>query len=281
MSGGGADLPPPGSSAAWLARSVRDAEVAGSNPAFPTTTKSPGKSVTQDLPSHLSKPPCAIRARSTRTTRARHAVRHAHDTRIPRARWHARQPRAPGGKLGIARVDVWSSRRRRSAGRLKVRGRVSHTRARHLRDDDAMSTVDVCDLRDHVHEILDRVAAGESIVITVAGRPAAELCPLNTRPRFLDRASFVIRCLPNQADVALTTELVELALGTTDELPSDNRPTWPVKRGAPCIPLRSVRRIRVHSHLLGEMVVSSQRGLRSYAATDGCSRSGQRQAGDR
>ena len=36
MSGGGPDLPPPGSSAAWLARSVRDAEVAGSNPAFPT-----------------------------------------------------------------------------------------------------------------------------------------------------------------------------------------------------------------------------------------------------
>jgi hypothetical protein len=28
----------PGSSAAWLARSVRDAEVAGSNPAFPTTS---------------------------------------------------------------------------------------------------------------------------------------------------------------------------------------------------------------------------------------------------
>ena len=31
---------PPGSGAAWLARSVRDAEVAGSNPAFPTDSPS-------------------------------------------------------------------------------------------------------------------------------------------------------------------------------------------------------------------------------------------------
>jgi len=38
---------PTGSSAVWLARSVRDAEAAGSNPAFPTELqdKLPGKSL--------------------------------------------------------------------------------------------------------------------------------------------------------------------------------------------------------------------------------------------
>ena len=34
-------LPGPGSSAAWLARSVRDAEAGGSNPAFPTHSPPP------------------------------------------------------------------------------------------------------------------------------------------------------------------------------------------------------------------------------------------------
>jgi prevent-host-death family protein len=38
-----------------------------------------------------------------------------------------------------------------------------------------MSTVAVRDLRNHTRKILDRVNAGESIVITVDGRPTAEL----------------------------------------------------------------------------------------------------------
>jgi prevent-host-death family protein len=82
-----------------------------------------------------------------------------------------------------------------------------------------MSTVAVRDLRNHTRKILDRVNAGESIVITVDGRPTAELRPLNTRPRFLDRATFVARCIANQADAALTAELAELLPGTTDDLP--------------------------------------------------------------
>ena len=43
-------LPGPGSSAAWLARSVRDAEAGGSNPPFPTH-KRPGQSLQKrDIP---------------------------------------------------------------------------------------------------------------------------------------------------------------------------------------------------------------------------------------
>jgi prevent-host-death family protein len=82
-----------------------------------------------------------------------------------------------------------------------------------------MTTVAARDLRNHTREILDRVNAGESIVITVDGRPAAELRPLKTRPRFLDRAAFVNRCLPYQADAGLTAELAGLLPGTTDDLP--------------------------------------------------------------
>src|ERR1700683_3939614 len=75
MSGGGPDLPPPGSSAAWLARSVRDAEVAGSNPAFPTD-----KALVRALRKSSRLFARSRRARSVRDLRARDAVRDAHGT---------------------------------------------------------------------------------------------------------------------------------------------------------------------------------------------------------
>jgi antitoxin (DNA-binding transcriptional repressor) of toxin-antitoxin stability system len=81
-----------------------------------------------------------------------------------------------------------------------------------------MSAVDSRYLRDHIQQILDGLEAGESIIITVDGLPTAELRPLNTRPRFLDRAAFVSRCLPHRADAALTADLAELAPETTDDL---------------------------------------------------------------
>jgi prevent-host-death family protein len=39
------------------------------------------------------------------------------------------------------------------------------------------STVSVCDARGRFHALLDRVEAGEKIVITRRGRPAAVLAP--------------------------------------------------------------------------------------------------------
>lgn len=81
-----------------------------------------------------------------------------------------------------------------------------------------MTPVAVRELRNHTRQVIDRVNAGESIVITVGGRPAIELRPLNPRPYALDRAAFIERVLLHQADAGLTAELAELAPDTTDDL---------------------------------------------------------------
>ena len=82
-----------------------------------------------------------------------------------------------------------------------------------------MTDVAVRDLRNHTRQVLERVHAGETGVITVDGRPTAELRPLTTRPRFVDRATFVRQVLAHQADAGLTHDLAELAPDTTDDLP--------------------------------------------------------------
>lgn len=82
-----------------------------------------------------------------------------------------------------------------------------------------MSDVAVRDLRNHTRQVLERVNAGETITITVDGRPAAELRPLASRPRFLDRRSFAQQVLTHQADPGLSADLAELSPETTDDLP--------------------------------------------------------------
>ena len=82
-----------------------------------------------------------------------------------------------------------------------------------------MSDVAVRDLRNHTRQILDRVRSGEAIVITVDGRPTAELRPLSFRPRFTDRQTFVARVIKHQADHGLGHDLAELAPDSTDDLP--------------------------------------------------------------
>ena len=84
-----------------------------------------------------------------------------------------------------------------------------------------MTSVPVRELRNHTRQVLDRVSAGESVVITVDGRPTAELRPLARRSRRMDRATFVGQVLAHQADPGLTVELADLAPDMTDELP------WP------------------------------------------------------
>ena len=73
-------------------------------------------------------------------------------------------------------------------------------------------------LRNNTPALLDRVAAGESITITVAGQPVAILEPIGHRPRFMSRDEFVRRVGPNQADSALRADLRALAPDDTDEL---------------------------------------------------------------
>jgi len=74
------------------------------------------------------------------------------------------------------------------------------------------------DLRNNTRGALDRVAAGESLTVTVGGRPVAVLQPLGRRPRWLARNEFVRRVLRRQADPGLLAELRDLAPDTTDDI---------------------------------------------------------------
>jgi prevent-host-death family protein len=76
------------------------------------------------------------------------------------------------------------------------------------------------ELRNNTRALLDRVAQGEVITITVDGRPVAVLEPLGRRPRWLPREEFVRTIGLHQADPALASELRELAPDTTDDLPN-------------------------------------------------------------
>jgi prevent-host-death family protein len=74
-------------------------------------------------------------------------------------------------------------------------------------------------LRNRTRSLLDRVAAGEHITITVDGRPVARLVPPEPRPRWMRREAFAARILGHQADPGLAADLNELAPDTTDDLP--------------------------------------------------------------
>lgn len=82
-----------------------------------------------------------------------------------------------------------------------------------------MSEVASRELRNRTRMLLDRVAAGERITITVDGRPVATLVPTEPRQRWMSREAFAVRVLGHQADPGLTADLAELAPGTTDDLP--------------------------------------------------------------
>ena len=74
------------------------------------------------------------------------------------------------------------------------------------------------ELRNNTRALLARVEAGESITITVAGRPVALLEPVDRRPRFVSKDEFVRRVVANQADAGLRLDLATLAPDTTDDL---------------------------------------------------------------
>ncbi len=84
-----------------------------------------------------------------------------------------------------------------------------------------MAEVASRELRNRTRALLDRVAEGESITVTVNGRPVAELAPLAERPRWMSRGRFVRDVLAHQADATLAADLASLAAETTDDLP------WP------------------------------------------------------
>jgi len=74
------------------------------------------------------------------------------------------------------------------------------------------------ELRNNTRALLQRVEAGEHVVITVGGRPVAVLSPVSGRRRWMPRAEFVRRFGDRLADAALTDELQQLAPDDTDDL---------------------------------------------------------------
>ena len=82
-----------------------------------------------------------------------------------------------------------------------------------------MSQVASRELRNATRSLLDRVASGETLTITVDGRPTAVLAPIGRRPRWVPRSAFASDVLAHQADPGLAEDLEELAGEMSDELP--------------------------------------------------------------
>ena len=82
-----------------------------------------------------------------------------------------------------------------------------------------MTDVASRELRNSTRSLLNRVEAGETLTITVGGRPMAVLSPIGRRPQWVDRAEFAATVLAHQADAALADDLAELAGEMTDEHP--------------------------------------------------------------
>lgn len=75
------------------------------------------------------------------------------------------------------------------------------------------------DLRNDTAGLLRRVRGGEELVITVNGRPVAQLVPVSEgRRQWLPRAELVSRLRQAQADPGLRADLAWLAGETTEDL---------------------------------------------------------------
>jgi len=81
------------------------------------------------------------------------------------------------------------------------------------------SSVSSRELRNNTRALLDRVTAGEELVITVDGLPVAKLTPIDRRRRWISRDEFVRLILPHQADAQMAKDIRELAPDTTDDPP--------------------------------------------------------------
>ena len=73
-------------------------------------------------------------------------------------------------------------------------------------------------LRNDVSAVLRRVMAGERLRVTVAGRDAADLVPIDDEPAWTTGEQARDLILAAQADPGLGTELAEAFPDTTDEL---------------------------------------------------------------
>jgi prevent-host-death family protein len=74
--------------------------------------------------------------------------------------------------------------------------------------------VAIRDLRNHASDVLRRVEAGESLTVTVSGRPVAQIVPLPRRRPYLTLDEIVA----NRAGAALLDELREMMPDTTEDI---------------------------------------------------------------
>lgn len=85
--------------------------------------------------------------------------------------------------------------------------------------DRSMAEVASRELRNDTAGVLRRVQAGEDIVVTVSGRPVAQLSAVRPkRRRWLTKTEFLARLPRAQADPGLRDDLAVLAGDTTDDL---------------------------------------------------------------
>jgi prevent-host-death family protein len=82
-----------------------------------------------------------------------------------------------------------------------------------------MTEVASRELRNNTRQVLDRVEAGESMTITVGGRPVAVLRPADRRPRWMGRAEFIRQVVSSLADPGMREELRRLSPDMTDDVP--------------------------------------------------------------
>jgi prevent-host-death family protein len=73
-------------------------------------------------------------------------------------------------------------------------------------------------LRNDVSAVLRRVMAGEQLRVTVAGRDAADLIPIDSAPSWTSGSRARDLILSSQADAGLATELDQAFPDTTDQL---------------------------------------------------------------
>jgi prevent-host-death family protein len=81
-----------------------------------------------------------------------------------------------------------------------------------------MNRIPQRELRNNVSAVLRRVMAGERLRVTVGGRDAADLVPVDDRPQWASGARAWELIAGHQADAALTRELDEAFPDTTDDL---------------------------------------------------------------
>lgn len=82
-----------------------------------------------------------------------------------------------------------------------------------------MSTVASRDLRNHTRSVLDRVAAGDVVTVTVNGEPVAEIrSPARRRPAAMKRSELIDMVQVQRADITLEADLGWISAGSTEGL---------------------------------------------------------------